>query len=97
MFLSIISLPRLSKKWYINQLPTPSSIEKKLAKLPLTNAFITRYAETITEYQVRRIAKVTIENDVMNIPLWVLLRKSGLSKERMTKITKKLMRFAWVF
>ena len=94
---SDLSLPWLSKKWYINQLPTPSSIEKRLAKLPLTNKFINRYAETITEYQVRRIAKVTIENDVMNIPLWVLIRKAGLSKERMTKVTGKLMRFAWGF
>lgn len=94
---SDLSLPWLSKKWFINQLPKPSSIEKKLTKLPLTNKFINRYAETITEYQVRRIAKVTIDNDVMNIPLWILLRKAGLSKERMTKITAKLMRFAWVF
>jgi hypothetical protein len=94
---SDLSLPWLSRKWYINQLPTPSSIERRLVKLPLTNKFINRYAETITEYQVRRIAKVTIENDVMNIPLWVLLRKAGLSKERMTKTTEKLMRFAWVF
>jgi len=92
---SDLSLPWISKKWYINQLPTPSSIEKRLAKLPLTNKFLNRYAETITEYQVRRIAKVTIENDVMNVPLWILLRKAGLSKERMTKTTEKLMRFAW--
>ncbi|NMP16234.1 TnsD family Tn7-like transposition protein [Thalassotalea sp. Y01] len=83
-----LSLPRLSKLWFLQQLPNKASIEKNLNKLPLTLHFLNAYQETVTEYQVRRIARTLLQEGPL--PSWVLLRRAGLSEERMTSVTRKL-------
>ena len=52
--------------------------------------FLLRYTETITEYQLRRLSHVCSELISLGEPLrkWVILRKAGLSKERLTRCQK---------
>jgi len=89
-----ISIPRQSKKWFIQQLPQASSVEKYLQKLPLTLVFLNRYQESITEYQIRRFTRELINPENRFLPLWALHRKAGLSNERMTPLSKQFMRTA---
>ncbi len=82
--------PRHSKNWYLNQLAHKTTIEKRLSKLPLTRLFFDRYCESIFEYQIRRITRTILLNargDMEFAKCW-LLRKSGLSEERLTSQAK---------
>jgi hypothetical protein len=92
-----ILLPRQSKKWFIQQLPHAGSIENGLSKLPLTSAFLQKYQETVSEYQIRRFTREFINPENKFLPFWALHRKAGLSEERMTLLTKKFMRIALTF
>lgn len=92
-----IFLPRQSKNWFIQQLPHAGSIENYLPKLPLTSAFLQKYQETVSEYQIRRFTREFINPENKFLPFWALHRKAGLSEERMTSLTKKFMRIAWTF
>mgnify|MGYP000058900663 FL=1 len=92
-----ILLPRQSKKWFIQQLPHAGSIENYLSKLPLTSAFLQKYQETVSEYQIRRFTREFINPANKLLSFWALHRKAGLSEERMTLLTKKFMRIAWTF
>jgi hypothetical protein len=85
--------PRLSANWLLNKLPKSDSIEKNLDKLPLVKMFLLRYTETITEYQLRRLSHVCSELISLGEPLrkWVVLRKAGLSKERITQDAKSVL------
>lgn len=85
--------PRLSANWLLNKLPKSDSIEKNLDKLPLVKMFLLRYTETITEYQLRRLSHVCSELISLGEPLrkWVILRKAGLSKERLTQDAKSVL------
>lgn len=84
---------RLSANWLLNKLPKSDSIEKNLDKLPLVKMFLLRYTETITEYQLRRLSHVCSELISLGEPLrkWVILRKAGLSKERLTQDAKSVL------
>jgi len=86
-----LTAPRQSKQFFINCLPSPSTAEKNLDKLPLTNAFLNRYSETVTEYQFRRLATVSIKHQPDSLPRWKLLRLSGLSDERLTKLAAQFL------
>jgi len=81
-------LPLQSKLWFMQQLPNKASVEKNLDKLPLTNKFLTTYQETVTEYQVRRITRVLVNEPML--PPWQLIRYAGLSEKRVTDLTRKL-------
>lgn len=83
-----IKLPRQSKKWFILQLPHAGSIENYLTKLPMTNAFLQKYQETVSEYQIRRLTRELAQQKGFK-PFWQVLRQAGLSEERMTPSTKE--------
>lgn len=91
--------PRLSANWLLNKLPKSDSIEKNLDKLPLVKMFLLRYTETITEYQLRRLSHVCSELISLGEPLrkWVVLRKAGLSKERLTQDAKMVLNELMLF
>jgi hypothetical protein len=91
--------PRLSANWLLNKLPKSDSIEKNLDKLPLVKMFLLRYTETITEYQLRRLSHVCSELISLGEPLrkWVILRKAGLSKERLTQDAKSVLNELMLF
>jgi hypothetical protein len=87
-----LALPRMTKRWLMYQQVNPSTIEKYILKLPLTRAFLDRYSETVTEYQVRRITHQLLNNRHPHITRrWFLLRAAGLSEERMTEVTKRFV------
>ncbi len=88
-----LSLPRATKRWLMFQLSNTSTVEKYSHKLPLTSMFLTHYAESISEYQIRRITYQLLTNRHPHITRrWYLLRASGLSEERMTAITKQFLK-----
>lgn len=88
-----LSLPRQSRNWYLKQLPQHSTIEKNLYQLPLTNTFLNTFAEDISSYQIRRITRTIIQFQILNLHLadWQILRKAGLSEERLTDETLKFL------
>lgn len=89
-----LDLPRLSANWLLQQLPNKASISKNIHKLPLVNKVLQRYAESITEYQLRRICCICTRLKDEQIPLkkWLVLRMSGLSKERITPQAAAILR-----
>ena len=84
---------RMSATWLLNQLPHKNSVAKKLHKLPLTQLFLVRYAESVTEYQLRRIAQFIVESREKHIEIkrWSLFRKVGLSDQRITPDTMRIL------
>jgi len=88
--------PRRSAKWWIKQTNYVSTIEKNLNRLPLTQSFLKKYNEDISNYQIRRLTHVFIELKIQNqdLPRWIVLRKAGLSDERMTSETTKFLNMA---
>ncbi|GAA5001017.1 hypothetical protein GCM10023206_03270 [Acinetobacter puyangensis] len=88
-----LNLPRQSRNWYLRQLPLYSTVEKNLHQLTLTNKFLNVYSEDISSYQIRRITRTLIQFQILNLyPAdWQILRKSGLSEERLTDETLKFL------
>lgn len=88
-----VDSPRRSAKWWLKQTSYASTIEKNLYRLPLTKSFLKRYNEDIGSYQIRRLTQVFIEIKMQNqdFPRWKILRKAGLSDERMTSETTKFL------
>lgn len=85
--------PRISANYLLSHLPNRSSIEKNLDKLPLVRMYLQRYTETITEYQLRRLMTTCAEFHKDGVPIkqWVALRNAGLSKERLTADTQRVL------
>ena len=85
--------PRRSAKWWLKQITQISTIEKNLDKLPITTLFLKKYSEDIGTYQIRRLTKVLIEMKIQNknFPRWIILRKAGLSDERMLPETIRFL------
>ncbi|ALZ75684.1 TnsD family Tn7-like transposition protein [Rheinheimera sp. F8] len=91
--------PRFSANYLLARLPNRSTIEKNLDKLPLVRMYLQRYTETITEYQLRRLANTCFglyQNSGL-LKKWVVLRKAGLSKERLTPDTKRVLKELQLF
>ncbi|MCA4789940.1 TnsD family Tn7-like transposition protein [Acinetobacter towneri] len=88
-----VDSPRRSAKWLIKQISPVSTIEKNLEMLPITSIFLKKYSEDIGTYQIRRLTKVFIEMKIKNetFPRWIILRKAGLSDERMLPETKRFL------
>lgn len=87
--------PRRSMKWWFKQTSNSNTLEKNLHKLPLIQLFLERYSENISCYQIRRLTKVFIDIKInkQSIPQWRILRKAGLSGERMTSETKRFLEY----
>jgi hypothetical protein len=89
---------RMSSRWFLMQLPNIQTLSKNLHKVPLTQAFLERYGETVTEYQLKRVVAYVSHyhrehgQDMHFFKPWKMLRSSGLSKERMTDETECLLR-----
>nr|WP_228145999.1 TnsD family Tn7-like transposition protein [Acinetobacter sp. ANC 4558] len=77
--------PRRSANWWMKQTSHVSTLEKNLDMLPLTKLFLEQYSEDIGTYQIRRLTKTFIEMKIKGevLPRWKILRKAGLSDERM--------------
>src|SRR5690606_35736826 len=86
--------PRISKLWLLNQLPHGRSCAKSLHKLPTLSRRLTRYAETISDHQIRRltVAVALLSANHKEVIRWRLLRVSGLSEERVTHQADEFIR-----
>lgn len=78
---------RRSRNFWLKQTKNPSLIEKNLSKLPLVTIFLNRYSEDTADYQIRRLSRTYIDRIARKESLaeWIVLRKSGLSEERLTQ------------
>lgn len=85
---------RMSATWFLNQLLHKNSVAKKLQKLPLTQKFLARYSETVTEYQLRRISQIIVNAAEKRVVLkkWELFRQAGLSPQRITDGTVTVLK-----
>lgn len=88
--------PRRSKKWWMQQTNSISIVEKNLDKLPLVSAFLVRYSEYVSDYQIRRVSRVLIESidKKESLSRWVVLRQAKLSEQRMTSVTDRFLEVA---
>ncbi|CAM4136077.1 TnsD family Tn7-like transposition protein [Psychrobacter arenosus] len=88
--------PRRSKKWWMQQTNSFSIVEKNLDKLPLVAAFLGRYGEDVSDYQIRRLTRVLIDSihKKESLSHWVVLRQAKLSEQRMTSVTKRFLKLA---
>ena len=92
-----LTLPRKSKKWWMNQTDSVSMIEKNQDKLPLVSAFLDRYSEEVSNYQIRRLSQVLIDSISNNQTLqrWEILRLAKLSDERITPESSRFLEHAY--
>lgn len=76
--------PRRSRNWYLDQLGPKATVEANFDKLPLTVEFFKNYCESVSDYQIRRIAVAIRQLDADCEPKrrWKILRLAGLSDER---------------
>lgn len=81
-----LDCPQMTKKFLIKQLGHVSTIEKNWDILPLTKAFLDRYSESVSCYQIRRLTRTFINQRMrqqFSSPS-IFLRESGLSPQRLT-------------
>lgn len=92
-----LTLPRKSKKWWMNQTDSVSMIEKNQDKLPLVSAFLNRYSEDVSNYQIRRLSHVLIGSILNNqiLQRWEILRLAKLSDERITPESSRFLEHAY--
>lgn len=79
--------PRRTRSCLLNLLENRATIEKNLHRLPHSKSFLSRYAETVAEYQVRRVKVISdqLRADGVALTGWRLYRLAGLSPQRITK------------
>jgi hypothetical protein len=84
-----VNLPRKSRSWYLRQLPHRASVEHHLDELSLCRAYLERYAESVGEYQIRRLTNAMIEDAMagQHSRGWQLARRCGLQKGRIASLT----------
>lgn len=87
-----MSQAQMTQNWYFSQMQSSPTIKKNLNKLPLCRLFFSRYCESITEYQIRRVKRAVAQ---LNVPAalkrWQVLRMAGLSEERLKADTKEFL------
>lgn len=80
-----LSLPRMTQTWFITQTNISWGVVSHLAKMPLCRSFFIKYAESIDEYQIRRVLAIMIDciKNSKAIPrAYEIERIAGLSKHR---------------
>ncbi len=89
-----LGLPRRSRNWFLQQLPHRASVEHHLDQLPLCRTFLDRYAESVGEYQIRRLTAAMLEDVQTGITSrrWELERRCGLGKSRVAPLTTAFIR-----
>ena len=88
-----LDAPRGSRNWYLSTIGQTSTIEKNTHKLPMVSLFFQKYCESVAEYQIRRIASATsfLRSCGTTSHHWRILRKAGLSEERITVLARNYL------
>lgn len=83
---------RLSRTYYIKQLPRSNSVEKHQSDLPATNRWLELNAESLEDYQLFRITKAAdfLRDHYLPIKKWRLLRLAGVRAEAVTVSMNRL-------
>ena len=86
--------PHLSRTFLIHQLNNRATVEKNFHRLPRCSKLLDLYSESTDEYQARRLARayLSMKKERAKIKRWSLLRRAGLSEERMTDIIADLLK-----
>ena len=86
--------PRRSGSWWLKQTANTATVEKNLERLPLVSSFLSKYSESISHYQIRRLTRVYISRIASGESLsdWIILRESGLSEQRLTEEARRFHR-----
>ena len=90
----VLELPRKSVAWYAQQVQARAIWDRHKQKLPLCRAFMARYAESIDEYQARRLVCVMIrliKSRRNNIARSEIERIVGINKERCRRATRRII------
>ncbi|MFB2730085.1 TnsD family Tn7-like transposition protein [Shewanella mangrovisoli] len=92
-FDEVLDAPRLSSTYLLSQLGLGTLSTKQYRKLPLTAAFLSKYSESIYQYQIRRLTRQYIDLFQRHIKIerWKLLRCAGLSEERLQPLTQSFL------
>tara|TARA_X000001388_G_C2233255_1_gene124084 strand:- start:1323 stop:2387 length:1065 start_codon:yes stop_codon:yes gene_type:complete len=91
---NLVKLPhRITKTWLISQMDKKSTIESKLAKMPETSKLINSLAESVSDYQMRRVRNTVEDLERDNVPIteWRILRIAGLNDQRLRPKTSQLI------
>ncbi len=83
--------PRRSKAYFQKMVGFSTTYEKNLNRMPLSKAFLDAQAESVEDYQIRRLrnALEELRQSYDSPSRWRLLRISKLSEERMKRATLK--------
>lgn len=86
--------PRMSRNWFLKGMQRSSSIEKNLHKMPLSNLFLSKYSESTDEYQIRRLSRElkSYQWPEEQVNRCYLLRKAGLSEERLEPLIELFLK-----
>ncbi|WP_018277469.1 TnsD family Tn7-like transposition protein [Teredinibacter turnerae] len=89
-----LNAPQLSRTFLTHQLDQRATVEKNLYRLPRCSKLLGLYSENTTEYQARRLVRAYLEmkEHHQEIRRWSLLRRAGLSDERMTDSVVELLK-----
>lgn len=86
--------PRRSISWYCKQVAGRRTLEKKLSKLPLCQAFFIRHAERVDEYQARRLAciftRLVLQKRWLT-PNYEIERIAGLDQRKCREAGRKIL------
>jgi hypothetical protein len=92
-YASDLSSPRRTRNWFLSHTEHPSTVVKKLSKLPLTRLFFDQYCESIEDYQIRRINNaiklLAMENK--SCKRWRILHMLGLNEELLTEQARRFL------
>ena len=90
---------RRSRNWWLKHSKNSSVVEKNLSKLPLVIAFLNRYSEDISDYQIRRLTRTYLDRMAKQESLseWLILRKAGLSQQRLTEEARRFLAISQEF
>lgn len=76
--------PRRSRGWYLSKLDKSATVEKNIHRMPLSALFFERHCEAVSDYQIRRLNLAMQSLGMAGIQKWRLLRRAGLSEERLS-------------
>lgn len=84
---------RKSKAWYIKNSSLPSILEKHRDKLPLCKKFIDSHAESVEEFQRRRIERAicNLRSENEELQTWKIIRRAGIRKEFLSETLLKFI------
>lgn len=88
-----LSLPRKSSSWFLHKLPHRSSVEHHLKQLPLCSRFLARYAESVDEYQIRRLTNAILEDVRIGkvSKIWELKKRCGLENRKISPLVSRFI------